>query len=394
MPCMSLLIGYCNICAPTAFLPHLNHNALQLGWRVRCDNAIDVRPHARRVEAAAARALETRIVYELGRLRLFEPRTTKKASSGSGGGSSRASSKSSSLLSLPRTPGDERELLPLRQRALAAYGLIADGENRLRCPVLMLDLPASTLACAHLVPRCMVRSFGAALQKMWGELGVDMDETRNVLLLFKCIEEAYDDYLLSFVWTDQLDEGGRTLYRLHVWDPALLLLPITTNVRNRDRSRFSPPPQDGGQAWQAASQMTFGHLHGQHRALAAIGGHAPYGRALCLQATLARCNARARSWPDLALPAVVSFYYNAEWSSKIYRISGVKFHKFLVDGEPYSAHQLQKISSVHTKLFDDNDEVDKVAIRKEKKVVRDLRKEGMSHHNTLGLKEAVNVDIF
>ena len=77
----------------------------------------------------------------------------------------------------------------------------------------------------------------------------------------------------------------------------------------------------------------------------------------------------------------------AEWSSKVYRVDKIDGHRIIVDGEPYQYYQLQKIEGVHTKLFDNNEEVDKVGIKKVKKVVRDLNKEGIAKYNKPGLKE-------
>lgn len=70
-----------------------------------------------------------------------------------------------------------------------------------------------------------------------------------------------------------------------------------------------------------------------------------------------------------------------EWSNEIYKIEDIKGHKLLVDGVWRKHYELQKIGAVHKKLFDNNEAIDKEAIRKEKKVVRDLRKEGVSDKN-------------
>ena len=71
----------------------------------------------------------------------------------------------------------------------------------------------------------------------------------------------------------------------------------------------------------------------------------------------------------------------SQWSTKVYEIEKIDGHRLIVNGEPYQYYQLQKVGNVHKKLFDDNEEVDKEAIVKEKKVVRDLRKEGVSDKN-------------
>jgi len=83
----------------------------------------------------------------------------------------------------------------------------------------------------------------------------------------------------------------------------------------------------------------------------------------------------------------------AEWSPQIYFIDKVDGHRLIVNGKPYQYYQLQKVQGVHKKLFNDaedeliGDVVDKKAIKKEKKVVRDLNKEGVKHYNNPGLKE-------
>ena len=82
-----------------------------------------------------------------------------------------------------------------------------------------------------------------------------------------------------------------------------------------------------------------------------------------------------------------------EWSAGVFKIDEIAGNRLHVAGVGWKKHyELQKIERVHTKLLDNNEVVDKAGIKKSKKVVRDLRKEGISHHNTPGLKEAVNVD--
>ena len=77
----------------------------------------------------------------------------------------------------------------------------------------------------------------------------------------------------------------------------------------------------------------------------------------------------------------------AQWSHIVYRIEKIDGHRMIVNGEAYQYYQLQKIAGVHTKLFDSNEVVDKVAIKKDKKIVRDLRKEGVGAYNKPGAKE-------
>ena len=73
----------------------------------------------------------------------------------------------------------------------------------------------------------------------------------------------------------------------------------------------------------------------------------------------------------------------SEWSNEVYRIESIEGHRLMVNGAPYQYYQLQKVGNVHKRLFDDNEPVDKEAIVKEKKVVRDLRKEGVSKENVI-----------
>lgn len=196
----------------------------------------------------------------------------------------------------------------LRKKALAAYG---HGEHAkvLQCPILMVPLPAAVVSCAHLVPQ--------SLRKQWVELGITEHDTRNVIFLYKGIEEAYDSYLLSFVLTNECDDSGRTLYRVHVWDPELRPLPVVTNVRNRSEHRTFPNVQLPAEL----TTMTFDMIHGQLRVLSEV-DHQPYKRALSLQAMLARSKARVHSWPDLDLPDITSpelspekRLYIAQWSA-------------------------------------------------------------------------------
>jgi hypothetical protein len=91
--------------------------------------------------------------------------------------------------------------------------------------------------------------------------------------------------VLSLLWTQEKDVEGRALYRIHVWDPALRLLPVTMNVRKRDSPRYPGiimPDLDG---------LTFGDLHGQLRQLHSPQGHVPYRHSLAFQAQLARAKA-------------------------------------------------------------------------------------------------------
>ena len=66
-----------------------------------------------------------------------------------------------------------------------------------------------------------------------------------------------------------------------------------------------------------------------------------------------------------------------------WRVDNIDGHRIIVYGTPYQYYQLQKIQGVHTKLFDDNEEVDKVLIKKDKKVKRDLRKESVDQKNVI-----------
>jgi hypothetical protein len=161
------------------------------------------------------------------------------------------------------------------------------------CSVLMRNVVNEFVSCAHLVPR--------QLREVWPLLGIT-DELRNVLLMFKCVEEAYDVFVLSLLWTQEKDVEGRTLYRIHVWDPALRLLPVTMNVRKRGSPRYPGiimPDLDG---------LTFGDLHGQLRQLHSPQGHVPYRRSLAFQAQLARAKALFSKWEvvDVDMEAALS----------------------------------------------------------------------------------------
>ena len=70
----------------------------------------------------------------------------------------------------------------------------------------------------------------------------------------------------------------------------------------------------------------------------------------------------------------------SEWSPEVYRISDIVGHRLLVNGKWYQYYQLQRIGAVHTKLFDNNEAVDKEGMRKERKTLRDLRKEGVAEN--------------
>ena len=73
-----------------------------------------------------------------------------------------------------------------------------------------------------------------------------------------------------------------------------------------------------------------------------------------------------------------------EWSPTVYRIDQIEGHRLHVPGIGWKKHyELQRIEGVHTKLLDDNTEIDRKAIKKEKKVKRDLRKEGVSSKDVI-----------
>jgi hypothetical protein len=158
-----------------------------------------------------------------------------------------------------------------------AYGF-SPGASTMECSVLKCSLATVVISCAHLVPR--------QLREVWPLLGI-ADELRNVLLMFKCVEEAYDDFVLSLLWVGEQD--GRDLYRIHVWDPELRLLPLTVNVRSRGSPRFP------GIVLSELEGRTFGQLHGQLRQLHCR-DHSPYRRSLAFQAQLACAKAVFSKW--------------------------------------------------------------------------------------------------
>jgi len=168
----------------------------------------------------------------------------------------------------------------LRNDLRIAYGF-GPGATSVVCPILMQSVVSEFVGCAHLVPR--------QLREVWPELGI-VNELRNVLLMFRSIEEAYDDFVLSLLWAGVQDSDGRDLYRVHVWDPTLRALPVTVNVRRRDAPRF------GGVVIPTLDAITFDELHGQLRMLASRSGHAPYRRSLAFQAQLARAKALFSGW--------------------------------------------------------------------------------------------------
>lgn len=83
----------------------------------------------------------------------------------------------------------------------------------------------------------------------------------------------------------------------------------------------------------------------------------------------------------------------AEWSNEVYKIEEIEYHRLLVNGKWYKHHQLQRIEAVHSKLLDDNTPLNKVAIKKEKKVVRDIRKEGIDASNIIETRSKVKEKI-
>jgi hypothetical protein len=211
------------------------------------------------------------ILLALGKLGLFDPE--------------RVSSSSRSSMSATQKK--------LRCASLRAYGL-SETSACLQCPILLLPLPARVVTCAHLVPR--------ALRSEWPQIGVAVggdDDTRNVMFMFKCLEEAFDEFLLSFIAVQGGDSDSTAeRYRVHVWDPVLRKQPIAINVRNREvMQKFS-----GITLPESLDALTFGDVHDKERILASPNGHTPYRRALLLQAVLAREKARHRGWEDVELP--------------------------------------------------------------------------------------------
>ncbi len=175
----------------------------------------------------------------------------------------------------------------LRTNALQAYGHAVTPNGELTCPVLRVALPAAAVTCAHLMPR--------KLRDHWARLGIAADDPRNVMFMFKGIEEAFDDYLLSFLRTGGVDARGADLFRVFVWDPALLDLPVTVNVRCRAERRSLP----GVLLPERVEGITFRALHeGAPLPLAGPSGLSPFRRALALQAALAHAHARFNRWPE------------------------------------------------------------------------------------------------
>lgn len=165
----------------------------------------------------------------------------------------------------------------LKTELRIAYGF-SPSASTMECSVLKCSLATAVISCAHLVPQ--------QLREVWPLLGI-ADELRNVLLMFKCVQEAYDDFVLSLLWVGE--QGGCDLYRVHVWDPELRLLPLTVNVRSRDSPRFP------GIVLTDLEGLTFGQLHGQPRQLHCP-GHSPYRRSLAFQAQLACAKAFFSKW--------------------------------------------------------------------------------------------------
>ena len=175
----------------------------------------------------------------------------------------------------------------LRTDALLAYGHVVTPNGELTCPVLRVALPAAAVTCAHLMPR--------KLRDHWDRLGIAADNPRNVMFMFKGIEEAFDDYLLSFLRTGGVDAHGVDLFRVFVWDPALLDLSVTINVRSRPERRSLP----GVLLPECVEGITFRALHeGEPLPLAGPSGLVPFRRALALQAALAHAQARFHRWPE------------------------------------------------------------------------------------------------
>jgi len=222
-------------------------------------------------QTAAAPLVE--LVLALGQLGLFSAPAAQCSSSST-------SSKSE------QKREQKRAQATLRMNALEAYGhIVTDG--MLRCPVLCTALPAAAVTCAHLVPRM--------LRAHWAKLGIAEEDPRNVMFIFKCVEEAFDDHLLSFVRTGTFDANGRDLFRVYVWDPTLLDLPVSVNVRNRNERRELP----GVQLPESVERTTFRSLHERAPVvLAGPSGMSPFRRALVLQSILARAKACHNGWPD------------------------------------------------------------------------------------------------
>jgi hypothetical protein len=154
--------------------------------------------------------------------------------------------------------------------------------------VLRVALPAAAVTCAHLMSR--------KLHDHWVRLGITADDPRNVMFMFRGIEEAFDDYLLSFLHTGEVDVAcGADLFRIFVWDPTLLDLPVTVNVRCRTESRNLP----GVLLPESVKGITFRALHeGALLPLAGPSGLSPFRRALALQAALAHAQAKFNRWPE------------------------------------------------------------------------------------------------
>ena len=105
---------------------------------------------------------------------------------------------------------------------------------------------------------------------------------------------------------------------------------------------------------------------------------------------LAKYNAAQKQFEQFAIGDKVRVLKNKdtfdkgrkEWSLTVYRIDDIRGHLLHVLNVGWKKHyELQRITAVHTKLFDNNEAVDKISIKKDKKIKRDLRKEGVDAAN-------------
>ena len=92
-----------------------------------------------------------------------------------------------------------------------------------------------------------------------------------------------------------MDARGADLFRVFVWDPTLLDLPVTVNVHCRAERRSLP----GVLLPERVEGITFCALHkAAPLPLAGPTGLSPFRRALALQAALAHAHARFNRWPE------------------------------------------------------------------------------------------------
>jgi hypothetical protein len=190
----------------------------------------------------------------------------------------------------------------------------ADGSNSTYCMLLGISLPNSVVIAAHLFRRSL-EYLARSLMDF-----DDIDNARNGLLLFAPIEKAYDNFDISFIWSNESSSfkikvfNSAMLQRLLIEDLTFeqlnaLGVNLALTQQNRNAGQAVRPTYAPGTQFDIYT--TYGEIEAQGAELLFRNNLRPFRRCLNFQAKLARQRAISRGWvmPSYDFPDFASENY-------------------------------------------------------------------------------------